>query len=140
MDLQSDVIRFYFAQFFVSFMYFVCREEAEMEYLKLASTLEMYGVNYFEIINKKGTELWLGIDPFGLKIYPKEQKIQPEVAFKWNEIIDIVINSNKFCIKVNEANKSKFIKNNKNILKNISFNVIDHTVNSKLVIKFDFKS
>jgi hypothetical protein len=84
----------------------------------------------------------LGIDPFGLKIYPKEQKIQPEVAFKWDEIIDIDINSNKFCIKVNEANKSKnvVIKNNKNILKNISFNVIDHTVNSKLVIKFDFKS
>lgn len=34
-------------------------EDAMMEYLKIAQDLEMYGVNYFEIKNKKGTELWL---------------------------------------------------------------------------------
>jgi NADH:ubiquinone oxidoreductase subunit E len=34
------------------------REDAMMEYLKIAQDLEMYGVNYFEIKNKKGTELW----------------------------------------------------------------------------------
>ena len=27
----------------------LCREEAIMEYLKIAQDLEMYGVNYFEI-------------------------------------------------------------------------------------------
>ncbi|KAK2164902.1 hypothetical protein NP493_1393g00009 [Ridgeia piscesae] len=31
------------------------REEAMMEYLKIAQDLEMYGVNYFDIKNKKGT-------------------------------------------------------------------------------------
>ena len=36
------------------------REEAIMEYLKIAQDLEMYGVTYFEIKNKKGTDLWLG--------------------------------------------------------------------------------
>jgi radixin len=36
------------------------REEAMMEYLKIAQDLEMYGVTYFEIKNKKGTDLWLG--------------------------------------------------------------------------------
>uniref|UniRef100_A0A8C9YEL1 Radixin n=1 Tax=Sander lucioperca TaxID=283035 RepID=A0A8C9YEL1_SANLU len=40
------------------------REDAMMEYLKIAQDLEMYGVNYFEIKNKKGTELWLGVDDF----------------------------------------------------------------------------
>ena len=30
------------------------REDAMMEYLKIAQDLEMYGVNYFEIKNKKG--------------------------------------------------------------------------------------
>uniref|UniRef100_A0A8D0DF62 Moesin a n=1 Tax=Sander lucioperca TaxID=283035 RepID=A0A8D0DF62_SANLU len=38
------------------------REESMMEYLKIAQDLEMYGVNYFSIKNKKGTELWLGVD------------------------------------------------------------------------------
>ena len=36
------------------------RDEAEMEYLKIAQDLGMYGVNYFKITNKKQTELWLG--------------------------------------------------------------------------------
>ena len=31
------------------------REDAMMEYLKIAQDLEMYGVNYFDIKNKKGT-------------------------------------------------------------------------------------
>ena len=33
------------------------REDAMMEYLKIAQDLEMYGVNYFDIKNKKGTEV-----------------------------------------------------------------------------------
>lgn len=45
-----------------------------MEYLKVAQDLEMYGVNYFEIKNKKGTQLWLGVDALGLNIYEKDDK------------------------------------------------------------------
>lgn len=54
-----------------------------MEYLKIAQDLEMYGVNYFEIKNKKGTELWLGVDALGLNIYEHEDKwvMQPR-AFR----------------------------------------------------------
>uniref|UniRef100_A0A8P4KPS3 FERM domain-containing protein n=1 Tax=Dicentrarchus labrax TaxID=13489 RepID=A0A8P4KPS3_DICLA len=40
------------------------REDAMVEYLKIAQDLEMYGVNYFNIKNKKGSELWLGVDDF----------------------------------------------------------------------------
>ena len=50
------------------------REDAMMEYLKIAQDLEMYGVNYFEIKNKKGTELWLGVDALGLNIYEKDDR------------------------------------------------------------------
>ena len=50
------------------------REDAMLEYLKIAQDLEMYGVNYFEIRNKKGTELWLGVDALGLNIYEKDDK------------------------------------------------------------------
>ncbi len=45
-----------------------------MEYLKVAQDLEMYGVNYFEIKNKKGTVLWLGVDALGLNIYEKDDR------------------------------------------------------------------
>jgi len=50
------------------------RDDAMMEYLKIAQDLEMYGVNYFDIKNKKGSELWLGVDALGLNIYEKEDK------------------------------------------------------------------
>lgn len=50
------------------------REEAMLEYLKIAQDLEMYGVNFFEIKNKKGTDLWLGVDALGLNIYEKQDR------------------------------------------------------------------
>jgi len=53
----------------------VCfREDSMMEYLKIAQDLEMYGVNYFSIKNKKGSELWLGVDALGLNIYEQTDK------------------------------------------------------------------
>lgn len=60
----------------------VYREDSMMEYLKIAQDLEMYGVNYFEIKNKKGTELWLGVDALGLNIYEHEDKY----VLKWNNV------------------------------------------------------
>lgn len=55
-------------------LFSVLREDAMLEYLKIAQDLEMYGVNYFDIKNKKGTELWLGVDALGLNIYEKDDK------------------------------------------------------------------
>lgn len=53
---------------------FLSRDDAMTEYLKIAQDLEMYGVSYFEIKNKKGTSLWLGVDALGLNVYEKEDK------------------------------------------------------------------
>lgn len=50
------------------------REDAMMEYLKIAQDLEMYGVNYFEIKNKKGTDLLLGVDALGLNVYENSDR------------------------------------------------------------------
>uniref|UniRef100_A0A3Q2I4S3 Radixin n=1 Tax=Equus caballus TaxID=9796 RepID=A0A3Q2I4S3_HORSE len=64
------------------------REDSMMEYLKIAQDLEMYGVNYFEIKNKKGTELWLGVDALGLNIYEHDDKAQLENEKKKREIAE----------------------------------------------------
>lgn len=58
----------------ISLNFFVSREDAMLEYLKISQDLEMYGVNYFDIKNKKGTELWLGVDALGLNIYEKDDR------------------------------------------------------------------
>uniref|UniRef100_A0A673BJ09 Ezrin-like n=1 Tax=Sphaeramia orbicularis TaxID=375764 RepID=A0A673BJ09_9TELE len=57
------------------------KEDAMLEYLKIAQDLEMYGVNYFDIKNKKGTELWLGVDALGLNIYEKDDNTIKDFVF-----------------------------------------------------------
>ncbi|KAI5702478.1 hypothetical protein M8J75_000548 [Diaphorina citri] len=85
------------------------REDAMMEYLKIAQDLEMYGVNYFEIKNKKGTELWLGVDALGLNIYEKEDKLTPKIGFPWSEIRNISFNDRKFIIKPIDKKAPDFV-------------------------------
>ncbi|XP_043266441.1 moesin/ezrin/radixin homolog 1 isoform X2 [Venturia canescens] len=85
------------------------QEDATMEYLKIAQDLEMYGVNYFEIRNKKGTELWLGVDALGLNIYEKEDKLTPKIGFPWSEIRNISFNDRKFIIKPIDKKAPDFV-------------------------------
>uniref|UniRef100_A0A672IFQ6 FERM domain-containing protein n=1 Tax=Salarias fasciatus TaxID=181472 RepID=A0A672IFQ6_SALFA len=75
------------------------RDEAEMEYLKIAQDLDMYGVNYFLIRNKKGTDLLLGVDALGLHIYEPDNRLTPKCSFPWNEIRNISYSDKEFTIK-----------------------------------------
>ncbi|XP_019874743.1 merlin [Aethina tumida] len=85
------------------------RDEAEMEYLKIAQDLDMYGVNYFPILNKKETELWLGVTSVGLTTYEKENKLQPKTTFTWSEIRHISFDDKKFVIKTVEKNSANLV-------------------------------
>ena len=80
-----------------------------MEYLKLAQDLEMYGVNYFEIKNKKGTDLWLGVDALGLNIYEKGDQLTPKIGFPWSEIRNISFNDKRFVIKPIDKKSPDFV-------------------------------
>ncbi|KAI1292059.1 Merlin [Halotydeus destructor] len=75
------------------------RDEAEMEYLKIAQDLDMFGVNYFPISNKKESELWLGVTSVGLSIYEKTNKLTPKITFLWSEIRNISYDDKRFTIK-----------------------------------------
>ncbi|XP_053671751.1 moesin/ezrin/radixin homolog 2 [Anopheles nili] len=83
------------------------RDEAEMEYLKIAQDLDMFGVNYFPITNKKNTEVWLGVTALGLNIYNRENKLLPVTTFQWNEILHISFDDRKFVVKTNDNKNPK---------------------------------
>lgn len=72
------------------------REEAMLEYLKVAQDLEMFGVTYFPIFNKKGTEMLLGVDALGINVYEKNNKLAPKISFPWSEIKKISHSGDKF--------------------------------------------
>ncbi|KAL4232810.1 hypothetical protein ACF0H5_007496 [Mactra antiquata] len=85
------------------------REDAMMEYLKIAQDLEMYGVNYFEIKNKKGTDLLLGVDALGLNVYESTDRLTPKIGFPWSEIRNISFNDKKFVIKPIDKKAPDFV-------------------------------
>ncbi|KAK0147237.1 Merlin [Merluccius polli] len=68
----------------------IARDEAEMDYLKIAQDLEMYGISYFAITqNKRDTDLLLGVDAQGLHIYSPNSKLQSLQSFPWSDIRNI---------------------------------------------------
>ena len=88
------------------------------DYLNIAQDLEMYGVTFFEVTNKKGTKLWLGVHNLGMDIYEFSNKsvhpsliapllsacrVTPRLGFPWTEIRNISFNDKKF--KISMVNK-----------------------------------
>uniref|UniRef100_A0A673I904 Merlin-like n=1 Tax=Sinocyclocheilus rhinocerous TaxID=307959 RepID=A0A673I904_9TELE len=87
----------------------ITRDEAEMEYLKIAQDLEMYGVSYFSITqNKRDTELLLGVDAQGLHIYSPSNKLSPNKSFPWSGIRNISYSEKEFTIKPLDKKKEVF--------------------------------
>ena len=43
-------------------------------FLNIAQDLDMFGITYFEITNKKGTRLWLGVHNRGMDVYKSTNK------------------------------------------------------------------
>jgi hypothetical protein len=85
------------------------RDDAMMEFLKIAQDLEMYGVTYFEIYNKKGTALFLGIDALGINVYEKSDKLTPRIGFPWSEIRNVSFSNKKFLIKPTDRKSPDFV-------------------------------
>uniref|UniRef100_A0AAY5EPK4 Merlin n=1 Tax=Electrophorus electricus TaxID=8005 RepID=A0AAY5EPK4_ELEEL len=87
----------------------IARDEAEMEYLKIAQDLDMYGVSYFSITqNKRDTELLLGVDAQGLHIYSPNSKLNPKKSFPWSGIRNISYSEKEFTIKPLDKKKEVF--------------------------------
>ncbi|XP_071393429.1 merlin-like [Centroberyx affinis] len=87
----------------------IARDEAEMDYLKIAQDLEMYGVSYFAITqNKRDTDLLLGVDAQGLHIYSPNSKLNPNKSFPWSGIRNISYSEKEFTIKPLDKKKDVF--------------------------------
>uniref|UniRef100_A0A0N4Z9A6 Moesin/ezrin/radixin homolog 1 n=1 Tax=Parastrongyloides trichosuri TaxID=131310 RepID=A0A0N4Z9A6_PARTI len=83
-------------------------EEAEIEYLKIAQELEMFGIQYYPICNQKETDLLLGVSAQGIGIYKHTNRITPRPFFMWSEIKNVSFENKIFTIKVLDKSKIKF--------------------------------
>lgn len=85
------------------------REDAMLEYLKVAQDLESFGISYYDITNKKGSELILGVDCLGINVYNEGDRLSPKISFPWSEINRISFKNNNFIVKLNDKKSPKFI-------------------------------
>ncbi|CAD5215856.1 unnamed protein product [Bursaphelenchus okinawaensis] len=83
-------------------------EDAEMEYLRVAQDLDMYGIQYYPIYNQKDTNLLLGVSAQGIGIYETHNRLSPRPFFPWSEIKNISFKSKEFCICNVDKSKLKF--------------------------------
>lgn len=107
-------------------LYFLLDVPAELEYLKVAQNLSMFGVGYFQISvrgsstlrwclglyihlylqNKKDSVVYLGVTAFGLNIYDKNDRQTPRINFPWSEIKNVSYEDTK--VSTNQCLKSMY--------------------------------
>ncbi|GMT19313.1 hypothetical protein PFISCL1PPCAC_10610 [Pristionchus fissidentatus] len=95
-------------------------EEAEMEYLRVAQDLDMYGIQYYPIWNKRNTKMLLGISAMGVGVYEGNNKLNPRPFFSWNEIKKIHFKNKKFSLKTKDH-------------LDISFEALDASINMSIL-------
>ncbi|KAI6201085.1 Moesin/ezrin/radixin-like protein 1 [Aphelenchoides besseyi] len=83
-------------------------EDAEMEYLRVAQDLDMYGIQYYPIYNQKDTNLLLGVSAQGIGIYETNNRMSPRPFFPWSEIKNIYFKNKQFTICVVDKSKINF--------------------------------
>ncbi|CAD5221821.1 unnamed protein product [Bursaphelenchus xylophilus] len=83
-------------------------EDAEMEYLRVAQDLDMYGIQYYPIYNQKDTNLLLGVSAQGIGIYETHNRLSPRPFFPWSEIKNISFKNKEFSICNVDKSKLKF--------------------------------
>jgi merlin protein len=83
-------------------------EDAEMEFLRVAQDLDMYGIQYYHIHNQKDTNLLLGVSAQGIGIYEMHNRLSPRPFFPWSEIRNIYFKNKQFTICIVDKSKIKF--------------------------------
>ncbi|XP_076997130.1 merlin-like isoform X2 [Tamandua tetradactyla] len=79
----------------------IARDEAEMNYLKIAQDLEMCGITYFPITqNKDYIDHLLGVDAKGIHIYSIDNRFSPKKSFEWSNIRNISYREKEVTIKL----------------------------------------
>lgn len=76
-----------------------------MDYLQVASLLQMFGIEYFKITNQDSN--WLGIYSKGINIY-KDDQLTPISSYEWSDISKIKVWGSKLVVKTKKGDKLVF--------------------------------
>ncbi|XP_060765174.1 band 4.1-like protein 4 isoform X3 [Neoarius graeffei] len=81
--------------------------EAEMNYLSMAKTLEMYGVDLHPVFGEKQSEYFLGLTPVGVVVYKNKTQVG---KYFWPRITKVFFKETQFELRVlgKDCNETSF--------------------------------
>ncbi|XP_062870060.1 band 4.1-like protein 4 [Trichomycterus rosablanca] len=81
--------------------------EAEMNYLNIAKTLEMYGVDLHPVFGEKQSEYFLGLTPIGVVVYKNKTQVG---KYFWPRITKVFFKETQFELRVlgKDCNETSF--------------------------------
>ncbi|XP_047016892.1 band 4.1-like protein 4 isoform X4 [Ictalurus punctatus] len=81
--------------------------EAEMNYLSMAKTLEMYGVDLHPVFGEKQSEYFLGLTPVGVVVYKNKSQVG---KYFWPRITKVFFKETQFELRVlgKDCNETSF--------------------------------
>ncbi|GAA6064851.1 band 4.1-like protein 4, partial [Tachysurus ichikawai] len=71
--------------------------EAELNYLSVAKTLEMYGVDLHPVFGEKQSEYFLGLTPVGVVVYKNKTQVG---KYFWPRITKVFFKETQFELRV----------------------------------------
>ncbi|XP_015791269.1 FERM domain-containing protein 5 [Tetranychus urticae] len=80
--------------------------DAELNFIKKASSLETYGIDPHPVKDHKGKQLYLGINHIGVTTFQGSRKVQ---SFKWNEIQKLTYEGRMFIVHASTNDKKKHL-------------------------------
>eukprot|EP00051_Salpingoeca_urceolata_P001249 m.39564 g.39564 ORF g.39564 m.39564 type:complete len:1241 (+) comp11285_c0_seq1:36-3758(+) len=86
----------------------ILRHLAVLKYMQIVQKHPRFAMQYFDIKNKKGTSLVMGVNPHGLYIYRLEKNSRPMVTFSWAECSELAFTEKKFTIEVHDKETKGF--------------------------------
>eukprot|EP00053_Salpingoeca_punica_P017075 m.163317 g.163317 ORF g.163317 m.163317 type:complete len:737 (-) comp17110_c2_seq1:638-2848(-) len=87
----------------------ILRHLAVLKYMQIIQKHKRFAMQYFNIKNKNGTPLVLGVSPNGVFVFRDRNTLQkPSVTFSWAECSELGFTEKKFTIQVHDKETKAF--------------------------------
>eukprot|EP00055_Hartaetosiga_balthica_P006035 m.18532 g.18532 ORF g.18532 m.18532 type:complete len:811 (-) comp4975_c1_seq1:916-3348(-) len=86
----------------------ILRHLAVLKYMQIVQKHKQFAVRRFDVKNKNGTPLVLGVHPKGLFCFRLTNLYKPVVSFSWGECAELSYTDKKFSIQVHDKDVKTF--------------------------------
>ncbi|GAB6033499.1 FERM domain-containing protein 4A, variant 3 [Chamberlinius hualienensis] len=76
-----------------------------INFLSIVEKLPTYGIHYYDVKDKNGVRLWLGISHKGIAVYDHSNKRNPKKVYQWKQLENLYFRDRKFSVEVHDSKR-----------------------------------